>query len=271
MASPSRAPGSSSPTAARPRSLRDHRRQRRRGHREPREVREAEQPRQEAAPTASSASATPARRSCPRASCPSPSPGIVDSHPYATEQVGNTVYVADAGGNDIFSIATAARSRPWQCCRPTKVRVDQGAREGHRAARLRHRSQVRPRARADRRRDGSRRLALRLQPPGWSGGRQPGRPGPRLQGEPRHRQGRQGRARLLSSVNVAVADNGDVYVSQLFAGSSPASRPVPTRRCRSPRCPCPPASSTEDGLYATIDALKGNKSPKGKLAFIPFS
>ena len=28
---------------------------------------------------------------------------------------------------------------------------------------------------------------------------------------------------------------------------------------------------TEDGLYATIDALKGNKSPKGKLAFIPFS
>ena len=28
---------------------------------------------------------------------------------------------------------------------------------------------------------------------------------------------------------------------------------------------------TEDGLYATIDALKGTKSPKGKLAFIPFS
>ena len=28
---------------------------------------------------------------------------------------------------------------------------------------------------------------------------------------------------------------------------------------------------TTDGLYATIDALKGTKSPKGKLAFIPFS
>ena len=28
---------------------------------------------------------------------------------------------------------------------------------------------------------------------------------------------------------------------------------------------------TVDGLYATIDALKGTKSPKGKLAFIPFA
>ena len=28
---------------------------------------------------------------------------------------------------------------------------------------------------------------------------------------------------------------------------------------------------TKDGLYATINALKGTKSPKGKLACIPFS
>ena len=47
---------------------------------------------------------------------------------------------------------------------PTKVKATKAIREGHRAARVRHRSQVRPRARADRRRDGTRRLALRLQP-----------------------------------------------------------------------------------------------------------
>ena len=77
---------------------------------------------------------------------------------------------------------------------------------------------------------------------------------------------------FISTVNVAVADNGDVYVSQLFAGSI-VRIPAGTSKVKPFAEVTMPAGLewTEDGLYATIDALKGNKSPKGKLAFIPFS
>jgi hypothetical protein len=77
---------------------------------------------------------------------------------------------------------------------------------------------------------------------------------------------------FVSTTNVAVADNGDVYVAQLFAGSI-VRIPAGTDKIKAFAEVSLPAAIewTEDGLYATIDALKGNKSPKGKLAFIPFT
>ena len=77
---------------------------------------------------------------------------------------------------------------------------------------------------------------------------------------------------FLSTVNVAVADNGDVYVSQLFAGSI-VRIPAGTDKVKAfTEVPMPAGLEwTAEGLYATIDALKGTKSPKGKLAFIPFA
>ena len=70
---------------------------------------------------------------------------------------------------------------------------------------------------------------------------------------------------------MAVADNGDVYGSQLFAGSivripAGTNKEMPFVEVTMPAG----LEFTADGLFATIDALKGNKEPKGKSAFIPF-
>ena len=43
--------------------------------------------------------------------------GLVDSHPYATDTVGGTTYVADAGANAIFALEHGSRARSRSCRR----------------------------------------------------------------------------------------------------------------------------------------------------------
>jgi hypothetical protein len=199
-------------------------------------------------------------------------PGIVDSHPYATEQVGNLVYVADAGGNDILSISSSGEIRKVAVLPPTKVKATKAIVKatGLNPCVTGHKYGLEPVP-----------TDVEMGPDGWlyvsslPGGPEDGSLG--AQGRVYKVNPANGKvvevARgFLSSVNVAVADNGDVYVSQLFAGSI-VRIPAGTNKVKPfAEVPMPAGLEwTEDGLYATIDALKGTKSPKGKLAFIPFS
>jgi hypothetical protein len=198
--------------------------------------------------------------------------GIVESNPYATEIAGDTVYLADAAGNDILSIAADGTVKTVAVLPPTKVKV---TREAINAGGLpecvkglSYKFEPVP-------------TDVEMGPDGWlyvsslPGGPEDGSLG--AQGRVYKVNPANGKvvevARgFLSTVNVAVADNGDVYVSQLFAGSI-VRIPAGTDKVKAfAEVPMPAGLEwTEDGLYATIDALKGNKNPKGKLAFIPFS
>ncbi|MBF4770418.1 ScyD/ScyE family protein [Nocardioides agariphilus] len=201
-----------------------------------------------------------------------PYAGVVDSHPYATEQDGNTTYLADAGGNDILSIAndgtiSTVAVLPRVKVRLTKARVKAA---GLPACTTGH-SYALEAVPTD----------VELGPDGWlyvstlTGGPEDGSLG--AQSRVYKVNPATGRVvkiavHLISAVNLAVAGDGDVYVSQLFGGSiiripAGTGRKVPFAQVNMPAG----LEFTDTGLYATIDALKGTKTPRGKLAFIPFA
>ena len=198
--------------------------------------------------------------------------GHVDSHPYATEQAGGVTYVADAAGNDILAIAangdiSTVGVLPPTTIRATKARVKAtglpACVTGHK-----FRLEAVP-------------TDVELGPDGWlyisslPGGPEDGSLGalgrvykmnPATGSVVRVARG------FISTVNLAVAPDGDVYVSQLFTGQivripAGTSRKVPFAHVNMPAG----LEYTDTGLYATIDALKGTKTPRGKLAFIPFA
>ena len=198
--------------------------------------------------------------------------GIVESHPYATDIVGDDVYLADAGGNDILRIAADGSIKKVAVLPPTKVKVTRAAINAlglpECVRGLSYKFEAVP-------------TDVEMGPDGWlyvsslPGGPEDGSLG--AQGRVYKVNPANGKVVLvaggfISTVNVAVADDGDVYVSQLFAGSI-VRIPAGTDKIKAfADVPLPGGLEwTADGLYATIDALKGNKAPKGKLAFIPFS
>jgi len=198
--------------------------------------------------------------------------GIVDSHPYSTEIAGDTIYVGDAAGNDILRIAPNGKVKtvavlPPPATKVTKAAINSlglpGCVQG-----LKYKFEAVP-------------TDVEMGPDGWlyvsslPGGPEDASLGAR--GRVYKVNPGNGKVKLVASgflgtVNVAVADNGDVYVSQLFAGSI-VRIPAGTDKVKPFAEVNMPAGVewTENGLYATIDALKGTKSPKGKLAFIPFA
>lgn len=202
---------------------------------------------------------------------PSAYPGIVDSHPYATEQVGDTVYVADAGGNDILAVSKDGAIETVAVLAPTKVLATKARAKaaGLPACVIGHKFALEPVP-----------TDVEMGADGWlyvtslPGGPEDGSLG--AQGRVYKINPASGRkvmvARgLISAVNLAVAPDGDVYVSQLFGGSIvriPAGtrQKVPFAEVNMPAG----LEYTKDGLVATIDALKGTKQPQGKLALIPF-
>jgi hypothetical protein len=203
---------------------------------------------------------------------PTQYPGIVESHPYATEIAGDTVYLADAAGNDILSIAANGSVKKVAVLPATKVKVTGDAVNSLGLPQcvkgLSYKFEPVP-------------TDVEMGPDGWlyvsslPGG--PEDPALGAQGRVYKVNPANGKvvevARgFISTVNVAVADNGDVYVSQLFAASI-VRIPAGTSKIKGfAEVPMPAGLEwTEDGLYATIDALKGTNVPKGKLAFIPFA
>ncbi len=202
---------------------------------------------------------------------PAAYPGIIESHPYATEQVGGTVYVADAAGNTILAISPSGAIRTVAVLPSTKVRATKArvaaldlppCVTGHKFALEGVPTDV------------------EMGPDGWlyvsslPGGPEDGSLG--AQGRVYKINPKSGKVvrvakGLISATNVAVAPDGDVYVAQLFTGQI-VRIPAGTHRKRAFAQVSMPAEIeyTDAGLVSKVDALKGNKVPKGKLALIPF-
>jgi hypothetical protein len=198
--------------------------------------------------------------------------GHIESHPYATEIVGNKVYLADAAGNDILSISPKGTIKTVAVLPGTKLKVTKAVAAAQGlpdcVAGLTYKFEAVP-------------TDVEMGPDGWlyvsslPGGPEDGSTGPLgrvYKVNPKTGKVKMVAGGFISTVNVAVADNGDVYVSQLFTGQI-ARIPAGTSKVKPFAEVNMPAGLewTPDGLYATIDALKGTKNPKGKLAFIPFT
>ena len=144
----------------------------------------------------------------------------MDSHPYSTDTTADGVYVGEAAGNDILWVANDGKIKTVAVLPPTPVTITAEARRGQQASR--------PAPWASSYWFEPVPTDVELGTDGWlyvsslPGGPEDGSTGP---------QGRvykvnpasPARSMLvaggfISTVNVAVAGNGDVYVAELFAG-----------------------------------------------------
>ena len=196
--------------------------------------------------------------------------GIVDSHPYSSETTDAGVYVGDAAGNDILLISPTGKISTVAVLPPTPVKVTKKkATASHLPActiGLTYKFEPVP---TDVELGPNGRLYVSSLP----GGPEDGSTGP--QGRVYKVNPKNGAVKMvadgfLSTVDLAVADNGDVYVAQLFAGQ--ISRiPAGTSKVKPFLAVSMPAAVewTPDYLYATTDALKGSpKKPGGKVVRI---
>ena len=194
--------------------------------------------------------------------------GVKESHPYATAVADGVTYVADAGANAIFAVAPTGEVSTVAMVKPAKVRITA---EGAKANGL-------PRCTVGKRYAfESVPTDIEVGPDGWlyvtslPGGPEDGSLGANgrvLKVNPATGRVKRVARGLVSPTGVAVAGNGDVYVSQLFRGEISRIRAGKSTARTYLQVPLPAAVEvTPTGLLATINALPGNK-PKGKVVTI---
>ena len=184
--------------------------------------------------------------------------GVVDSHPYSSAISGSTVYIGEAAGNDILSITPGGAISTVAVLPPTRVQVTKA-----RAAALhlpgctiglKYGFEPVP-------------TDVEVGPDGWlyvsslPGG--PEDPSLGARGRVYKVNPATGRVVLLargfvSTVDLAVADNGDVYVAELFTGRIKLIKGGSHTATTFLKMNQPSAIEwTPDFLYATRDALVG--------------
>ena len=124
-----------------------------------------------------------------------PYTGIVDSHPFATAQVGGATYIADAAGNDILKYGARGGLSTVAVLPPQPVVITEAGAEANELPECVVGLTLITRAGAHRRRGRPRRQALRHHAAGWPRGPEPRRPRVGLQGRPEDREGQEGRLR----------------------------------------------------------------------------
>lgn len=194
--------------------------------------------------------------------------GVKESHPYATAVADGVTYVADAGANAVFAVSATGEVSTVAVIKPAKVKITAA---GAKANGL-------PRCTVGRRYafesvptdievgpDGS--LYVTSLPGGPEDGSL-GANGRVLKVNPDTGRVKRVAGGLVSPTGVAVASNGDVYVSQLFRGVISKIRAGSSKVRTYLEVPLPAAvETTPTGLLATINALPGKK-PKGKVVTI---
>lgn len=202
--------------------------------------------------------------------------GTVDSHPYATETTDTTVYLADAAGNDILSIADDGTIKRVALIPPTKVKVNakKAAASGlpQCTIGLTYKFEPVP-TDVELGPDGN--LYVSSLPGGPEDG-SVGAQGRVYKVNPATRKVSRVASGFVSTVDLAVADNGDIYVAQLFIGQISLIKAGSHVAKPYLQVSMPGAVEwTPDALYATTDVLKGLSGraavgPKGKLVRFPF-
>jgi hypothetical protein len=192
--------------------------------------------------------------------------GIVDSHPYSTYTTGKGVYVGEAAGNDVLWVGNDGKIKTVAVLPPTTIAITAEAAAANKipacAVGLDYNLEPVP-------------TDVELGPDGWlyvsslPGG--PEDPSLGFNGRVYKVNPKTGKVKLvaggfLSTVDLAVANNGDVYVAELFAGA--VKRIKAGKHVAKPflQLTQPGAiEATKGYLYATDNALIGQKNPKGKV------
>jgi sugar lactone lactonase YvrE len=199
---------------------------------------------------------------------PASYPGVKESHPYATAVAGGVTYVADAGANAVFAVAATGEVSTVAVIKPAKVKITAAGAEALGLPRctigrkyafesVPTDLEVGP--------DGS--LYVTSLPGGPEDGSL-GANGRVLKVNPVSGRVRSVAGGLISPTGVAVAANGDVYVSQLFRGVISKIRAGRSKVRTYLEVPLPAAvETTPTGLLATVNALPGKK-PQGKVVTI---
>jgi len=194
--------------------------------------------------------------------------GVKETHPYATASANGITYVADAGANAIFAISAAGVFSTVAALKPVKATVSASAAEANGLPTC----------------TVGKKFALEAVPTdievgpdgqlyvtSLPGGPEDGSLG--LNGRVLKVNPATGKVTtiadgLFTPTGVAVASNGDVYVSELFPGLIWKMKAGSSKLKRYLELPLPAAlEATPQGLLATIQALSERK-PKGQVVTI---
>ena len=215
------------------------------------------------APTAECAAQWPVKKAGPPTYT-----GIVDSHPYSSYTTADGAYVGEAGGNSILWVDNDGKISTVGILPSTEVTMTQaGADELHAPAcvGLQYRLEPVP-------------TDVELGPDGWlyisslPGGLEDDSLG--MNGRVYKMNPKNGVVKLvatgfLGTVDLAVANNGDIYVAQLFGGQISKIKAGSAKAKPFIEVALPGAVEwRKDALYATVNALSG-KTPKGKVVRYP--
>jgi hypothetical protein len=195
--------------------------------------------------------------------------GLVDSHPYSTYTTNEGVYLAEAGGNDILWVGNDGKIKTIAVLPPTPVTItaDGAAANEYPACSVGLELWLEPVP-----------TDVELGPDGWlyvsslPGG--PEDPSLGFNGRVYKVNPKTGKVKLLaggflSTVDLAVANNGDVYVAELFTGMIKRIKAGSAKAKPFLQLTMPGAIEwTKDYLYATDNALIGQANPKGKVVRI---
>lgn len=197
--------------------------------------------------------------------------GIVDSHPYSTYTTKKGVYVGEAAGNDILWIDNNGKVKTVAVLPPTEVTITQAAAdELHLDAcfvGLKYWLEPVP-------------TDVELGPDGWlyvsslPGGPESAALG--ANGRVYKVNPKSGKVKLVAggfigTVDLAVANNGDVYVAELFAGQISKIKAGKNKAKPFLQVNMPGAVEwTKSALYYTENAVPAGKNPKGKVIRLPW-
>ncbi|MEO6512775.1 MAG: ScyD/ScyE family protein [Nocardioides sp.] len=196
--------------------------------------------------------------------------GVVDSHPYSTYTTSKGVYVGEAAGNDILWIDNAGKIKTIAVLPTTDVVISAAASAELKipaCAGATYRLEPVP-------------TDVELGPDGWlyvsslPGGPESaalGANGRVYKVNPKSGKVKMVATGFVGTVDLAVANNGDIYVAQLFAGEiskikSGSSTPKTFLKVNMPGA----VEWTKDALYYTENAVPSGKTPKGKVIRLPW-
>lgn len=191
--------------------------------------------------------------------------GIVDSHPYSTYVTKRWTYVGEAAGNDVLAVSSKGRIRTVAVLPPTRARItaDVAGEFGLPDCTVGkvYRFESVP-TDVELGRDG---MLYVTTLGGAAGEALP--VGSVYRVDPRTHRSTKVASGLSGPVGLAVARNGDLYVSQLFGGQISKIRHGSSRVTEFAAANAPAEVEIAHGyLYATIDALPpDNGAPNGKL------